>query len=148
MSRRIAIEEVGDLRSTAPNPYELSQALPEGATGLFGEAIPLGSPQYAAFDARSIAPRVNPPAHEIRGWRVTGSLWPTERFVMRIPKMWNGKLVVAGTPSQRSEFANDIIWSDPMLARGYAYICGNKSQGDSAVLLATEERLEVGGVAT
>ncbi|MBV8600265.1 MAG: hypothetical protein JO359_01750 [Candidatus Eremiobacteraeota bacterium] len=146
MSRRLQIEQVADLRSTAPNHYEVSQKLPQGVTSLFGDAVPFGSPQYAAFDARSISARVNPPLQEIRGWRVTGSLWPTQRFILRIPKMWNGRLVVAGTPAQRSEFASDIVWSDPVLARGFAYICGNKSQGDSAVLLTGEERLQVGGV--
>jgi hypothetical protein len=77
---------------------------------------------------------------------VNGSLWPGERYIARIPRKWNGRLVVAGTPSQRSEFANDLIFSDPLLARGYAYVCGNKSQGESHVVLSGASRLEVDGV--
>lgn len=140
----IDVREVDDLRASANGAYELAQPLPKGATGLFGAESAPGSAAYAALDARSISPATSPPAAPIPGWRVAGSLWPTERFLARIPKRWNGRLVVAGTPAQRSEFANDLIWSDPLLARGYAYVCGNKSQGDGALILG-EEGLEVGG---
>ena len=137
--------EVADLRSVAALPYEVAQPLPEGASSLFGPEAPFGSAAYAMRDAQAISPVIEPPADAIPGWRATGSLWPAERFVVRIPERWNGRLVAAGTPAVRSEFANDRIWSDPLLARGYAYVCGNKSQGDSAVLLEGSARLEVGG---
>lgn len=87
-----------------------------------------------------------PPLEPIPGWRASGSLGPAQRFVLRIPARWNGRLVVAGTPAQRSEFACDRILSDPLLARGYAYASGNKGQGDGAVLLAAGRRLAMGGV--
>jgi hypothetical protein len=48
------------------------------------------------------------------------------RFVLRIPDAWNGALVAAGTPGTRSEFANDAIWSEMALARGYAFASSNK----------------------
>ena len=48
------------------------------------------------------------------------------RFVLRIPDEWNGALVAAGTPGIRSEFANDAIWSETALARGYAFASSNK----------------------
>lgn len=48
------------------------------------------------------------------------------RFILRIPDAWNGALVAAGTPGTRSEFANDAIWSDTALARGYAFASSNK----------------------
>ena len=143
---KIDVVQVNDLRAAANDRYDVSQPLPNGAFGVFGPEVPFGSPEYAAADARAISPAVKPPAEAIPGWRVQGSLWDTERFVARIPKRWNGRLVVAGTPAQRSEFANDLIWSDPLLARGYAYVCGNKSQGDSHVVLSGDARLEVGGV--
>jgi hypothetical protein len=146
VERRIRVEAVPDLRAAANAPYEVAQPLPQGAFGLFGPDVPLGSPAYAAADARAISPKVVPPPVAIPGWRVTGSLWASERFVARIPKSWNGRLVVAGTPAQRSEYANDLIWSDPLLARGYAYVCGNKGQGDGHVILTGEARLVIDGV--
>jgi hypothetical protein len=146
MDRKVTVDAVADLRASANVPYRIAQPLPPGAFGIFGPSIPLGSSAYAAADARAISPTLVPPADSIPGWRVSGSLWPAQRFVARIPKRWNGRLVVAGTPAQRSEFANDLIWSDPLVARGYAYVCGNKSQGDGHLIVSGRERLEVGGV--
>ncbi|TAM74001.1 hypothetical protein EPN44_12405 [bacterium] len=98
-------------------------------------------------DAREIAPQaLMPEPDPIPGWRVLGSLWSAERFVVRIPKRWNGRLAVVGTPAQRSEFACDLLFSDPLLARGYAYVCGNKGQGDGSVLLERGAWFEVDGV--
>ncbi|HZW52752.1 MAG TPA: hypothetical protein VFF00_01895 [Candidatus Elarobacter sp.] len=68
----------------------------------------------------------SPATSPIPGVQVLGSYATDERFVIRVPDAWNGKLVVVGTPSQRSEFANDGIWSDFLLAQGYAYACSNK----------------------
>lgn len=97
-------------------------------------------------DALAVSPRIAPPREPIPGWRIAGSLWPNERFIIRVPRHWNGKLVVAGTPAQRSEHVNDLIWSDPVLARGFAYACGNKSLGDGMAVLTGDERLVVDGV--
>jgi hypothetical protein len=140
------IEAVGDLRACANGAYPLAQGLPEGAFGIFGPDVPLGSPTYAAADARAISPTLAPPPDPIPGWRLTGTLWPGERYIARIPRTWNGRLVVAGTASQRSEFANDFIWSDPLIARGYAYVCGNKSQGDGCLTLTGDADLEIDGL--
>jgi hypothetical protein len=140
------LEAVDDLRASANEPYPLTQALPAGAFGVFGPEIAFGTAAYAAADARAISATLVPPADPIPGWRLSGSLWPGERYVARIPRKWNGRLVVAGTPSQRSEFANDLIFSDPLLARGYAYVCGNKSQGESHVILSGTSQLEIDGV--
>ena len=98
MTRRIDIAEVPDLRSIVPQTFELSQPLPERASSLFGPNVAFGTPQFAAMDAKSVSPRLTPPLDPIPGWRTTGSLWPAERFIVRIPQRWNGRLVVAGTP--------------------------------------------------
>ncbi|MBV8748219.1 MAG: hypothetical protein JO103_00750, partial [Candidatus Eremiobacteraeota bacterium] len=45
-----------------------------------------------------------------------------------------GKLVVCGTPSFRSEFANDAIWSDFLLANGYAFASSNKGIPYNAIV--------------
>lgn len=142
----LAIDAVDDLRASANVAYTPAQTLPRGAFGLFGAEVPLGSAAYAAADARAISPLLAPPADPIPGWRITGSLSKNERFIARIPKEWNGRLVIAGTPAQRSEYANDLIWSDPLLQRGFAYACGNKAQGDGQALLTRDARLVVDGV--
>ena len=140
------IAPVDDLRAAANGDYSVVQSVPPGAFGLHGPDVPFGSAAYATADARAISPALAPPPDPIPGWRASGSLFPDERYVARIPKKWNGRLVVAGTPAQRSEFANDLIWSDPLLARGYAYVCGNKAQGEGQVVLGGESRLEIDGV--
>jgi hypothetical protein len=46
--------------------------------------------------------------------------------VIRLPDHWNGGLVVAGTPGNRAQYANDFTISDWVLARGYAYAATDK----------------------
>ncbi|MFF6973879.1 MULTISPECIES: tannase/feruloyl esterase family alpha/beta hydrolase [Streptomyces] len=48
------------------------------------------------------------------------------QFVIRLPKRWNGGLVVAGPPGIRRQYANDRIISDQVLARGFAYAATDK----------------------
>ena len=97
----------------------------------FGSA-PTPPPQPGfdpAGDARAlIAPTWRTPAAQpIPGDQFLGSYAQDERYVIRIPQKWNGSLVVCGTPGTRSEFANDAIWSDYVLARGYAFVSSNKA---------------------
>ncbi len=49
------------------------------------------------------------------------------QFVIRIPNDWDGEhLVVGGTPGVRTHFASDIVLSDFVLARGWAYASQDK----------------------
>jgi hypothetical protein len=48
------------------------------------------------------------------------------RFLLRLPKDWNGRLVVAGASGTRSEYNGDYSWSDFVLQQGYAYASQNK----------------------
>ncbi|MEV6618634.1 3-hydroxybutyrate oligomer hydrolase family protein [Streptomyces sp. NPDC051051] len=48
------------------------------------------------------------------------------QFVIRLPDRWNGGLVVAGTPGNREQYANDRAVADWVLARGYAYAATDK----------------------
>ena len=48
------------------------------------------------------------------------------RFLLRLPNAWNGKLVVGGASGTRSEFNGDLVISDFVLQKGYAYASQNK----------------------
>lgn len=48
------------------------------------------------------------------------------QFVLRIPDTWNGGLVVTGAPGNRTQYANDFVWSDWVLAQGYAFASTDK----------------------
>lgn len=48
------------------------------------------------------------------------------QFVLRIPDNWNGGLVVTGAPGNRTQYANDFIWSDWVLSKGYAFASTDK----------------------
>jgi hypothetical protein len=120
--------------------------LPPGASSLVRGSLPFGSAEFARQDALDITPASIPRAQDpIAGWRVEGSLAPSQRFLLRLPQRWNGRLVVAGTPGQRTEYASDLFFADPLLARGYAYVSSNKGQGEGGVLLAPGAVLEVEG---
>ncbi|HTW84326.1 MAG TPA: hypothetical protein VMD91_09685 [Candidatus Sulfotelmatobacter sp.] len=147
MERTLVLTEVDDLRSAAMPSYAPARSLPPGTSGAFGPGVPIGSPAYAAADARAITPASVPsPPEPIAGWRASGSFGADERFSVRVPRRWNGRLVVAGTPAQRSEFACDRLFADPLLARGYAYAAGNKGVGDGVVLLAPGATFALDGV--
>ncbi len=46
--------------------------------------------------------------------------------MIRLPDRWNGGLVVAGTPGNREQYANDRAIADRVLSRGYAYAATDK----------------------
>jgi hypothetical protein len=99
--------------------------------------LPEPSPGYdPAGDAAHLVKMGTPsPAREpIPGIQLLGSLGPGQRFVMRVPDQWNGDLVVCGTPATRSEFANDTIFGDYVMARGYAFASSNKGIPYNGVL--------------
>lgn len=48
------------------------------------------------------------------------------QFVMRLPDDWNGKLVIAGPPGNRTQYANDFVISDYVLSKGYAFTSTDK----------------------
>jgi len=61
------------------------------------------------------------------------------QFVIRVPDEWNGKLVVSGAPGTRTQFAGDFIFSDWLLARGYAYAMTDKGNSGSSFYADGEE---------
>src|SRR5689334_22785739 len=48
------------------------------------------------------------------------------QFVLRLPKRWNGGLVVSGSPGVRRQYANDRAIGDQVLAAGYAFAATDK----------------------
>ncbi|MCK9688605.1 3-hydroxybutyrate oligomer hydrolase family protein [Scleromatobacter humisilvae] len=60
------------------------------------------------------------------------------RFLLRLPKDWNGRLVVAGASGTRSEFNGDFAWSDYVLQKGYAYASQNKGVLNLQLSAATD----------
>jgi len=91
-----------------------------------------------AADAKGIMfPGLASPAvAAIPGAQYTGSYAPGQRFVIRVPRPWNGSLIVAGTPGTRNEFCNDLVFGDFALARGYAFAASNKGLALNAALEA------------
>lgn len=103
-----------------------------------------GAPEYAALPRREQdkvakiqgsvlhSARLQPTAL-VAGTEITGTLTVkdetgerVQEIVLKVPSAWNGRLVVAGTPGTRNEFANEAVLVPWLLSRGYAYVAGNK----------------------
>jgi hypothetical protein len=54
------------------------------------------------------------------------------QFVLRLPDDWNGGLVVSGAPGVRTQYANDYIIGDWVLARGYAFASTDKGNSGTS----------------
>lgn len=54
------------------------------------------------------------------------------QFVLRLPRNWNGGLVVSGSPGNRRQYANDRAIGDQVLAQGYAFAATDKGNTGSA----------------
>lgn len=104
--------------------------------------LPAGDPDYYAAlepEEQAKVTKINanvlhsasfqPTESDIGGTEITGLLknGPREQSItFRLPELWNGRLVVAGTPGLRNEYANEAILVPWLLEAGYAYISGDK----------------------
>jgi hypothetical protein len=103
------------------------------ATTPANDSLP-GLPPFAFIpqtDRAVISPTAHTPITKtVPGIQLDGRIAddPTgeARILFRLPNQWNGKLVVAGASSTRSEFNGDFAWSDYVLQQGYAYVSQNK----------------------
>lgn len=51
---------------------------------------------------------------------------PWGRYLLRVPKTWNGRLVVAGSPGLCGVRGYDLYWADKLLQEGCAFACTDK----------------------
>lgn len=111
------------------------------------------APQRAAgtiaLDALHIAPPKEfwtPLEAPVPGLLVRGTL-PDDhaaRFLLRLPRDWNGKLVVAAASGITDEHTYDLYFSDYLLSRGYAFGATDKAMrravlDDTVLVPQTEE---------
>ncbi|MFJ5786605.1 tannase/feruloyl esterase family alpha/beta hydrolase [Streptomyces hydrogenans] len=86
---------------------------------------------WAGLTPKDLAVPSGVPGIQIDGYfpdtSTTNHGWQHDaQFVIRLPDRWNGGLVVAGTPGNREQYANDRAIADAVLARGYAYAATDK----------------------
>jgi hypothetical protein len=97
------------------------------------------SSAFTGFGGLSVPATVNPsevPGIQLDGYFPDTSTFNTThgwnhdaQFVIRMPRHWNGGLVIAGPPGIRRQYASDVIISDTVLAKGYAYASTDKGNG-------------------
>jgi pimeloyl-ACP methyl ester carboxylesterase len=86
------------------------------------------SPRTDAMAVSPDAPHRTPLTRVVPGLQITGGMADdaNARWVLRLPEVWNGKLVIGVPGGTRSEFMGDFIFSDFVVQRGYAYASTNK----------------------
>lgn len=86
-------------------------------------------------------------AKPVPGLLVTGTLPPENRarFLLRVPRDWNGRLVVAAASGITDENTYDLYLSDYLLSKGYAFAATDKGvrraviDADTVVMPMTPE---------
>ncbi len=104
--------------------------LPAADPDYYGALSPEEQAKVGKINANLLhAAAFQPTNADIAGTEVTGLLKMGKRvqsITFRLPDTWNGKLVVAGTPGLRNEYANEAVLVPWLLEAGYAYIAGDK----------------------
>lgn len=132
-AKRVVCQELADLRATQTTVPNLPQPPVTPANNTIPD--PNGNPLPAGAITSQTDPTVisNGPAvtnDAVPGIQVHGYFADDPegqaRFLLRFPRNWNGRLVVAGSSGTRSEFNGDWAWSNYVLPKGYAYASQNK----------------------
>ncbi|MFC7487859.1 3-hydroxybutyrate oligomer hydrolase family protein [Knoellia sp. CPCC 206453] len=107
---------LGDLTTAGTVPSGHSKAADFAGLHAPGTVNPTGVPgiQVDGYFPDTSTTNVN------NGWN------HDSQFVLRIPDNWNGGLVITGAPGNRTQYANDFVWSDWVLAQGYAFASTDK----------------------
>lgn len=128
----------GDGGLTHSTYWTLGQNSPEFMSLPAGEQDKVKKVQSTAIPLASqlIKPGPEVPGTEIVGTLVRGANGERrQRVVLKLPTAWNGRLIVAGAPGTRNEFANEVILASWLVAQGYAFVSGDKGMPkDSASL--------------
>lgn len=79
-------------------------------------------------DAEALVDEFPTIAFPVKGHVWKGAIGGASALIrMPEPDLWNGKLMIGGTPAVRSEFAMDCLLSDIVLQKGYAYASCDKA---------------------
>lgn len=112
-----------DLTTTNPATTPANNSIAGLPVGAFTPTTDRGVISPDAPDRTPITRAV--PGLQISG-RFAGDPSGQARFLLRLPRQWNGRLVVAGASGTRSEHNGDFSWSDYVVQQGYAYASQNK----------------------
>ncbi|MDT5025207.1 MAG: hypothetical protein QOE61_1633 [Micromonosporaceae bacterium] len=132
---------------TVPGAERLEAAclsdLTTTGTVITGHTDPSGSTGFGGLSVPGTANAPGVPGIQLDGYFPDTSTFNTThgwnhdaQFVIRMPQHWNGGLVVAGPPGIRRQYASDVIISNSVLAKGYAYASTDK--GNSGTMLYTD----------
>src|SRR6267143_579757 len=132
--RRAIDKDLADVTCFVSNDLTTNNTTIDQKTTPDNNSLGLAPGAFTPINDRGVispdAPNRTPIMRAVPGLQINARIAsdPTgqARFLLRLPNDWNGRLVVAGASSTRSEFNGDFAWSDYVVQKGYAYASQNK----------------------